>query len=89
VERAADEVKRQEKQRTRDDDERTRAREAELRATWERLPDDEREAILAAVKAENPGLSRWRKMLDPLCFAAMEARLNSPRPAQKVLFPED
>jgi hypothetical protein len=87
--RAADEAKRQEKQRTREDDERTRAREAELRAAWERLPDDEREAILAAVKAENPGLSRWRNMLAPPCFAAMEARLNSPRPAPKILFPED
>ena len=88
AERAAGEAKRQEQQRARDESERAQSREAELRAAWERLPDAEREAILAAVKAENPGLSRWKKMLEPLCFAALEARLNSPRPAQKTLFPE-
>jgi hypothetical protein len=86
--RAADAAKHDEQRRARDESDRVRAREAELRASWERLPDAEREAILAAVKAENPGLSRWKRMLEPLCFAALEARLNSPRAAQKSLFPE-
>ena len=28
-----------------------------------RLPQAEREAILAAVKSQNPGLGRWKNML--------------------------
>ena len=60
------------------------ANRAVLRAAWDRLPEAEREEILAAVKAENPGLSRWRKMLEPLCLAALEARLNLAK--QKTLF---
>ena len=58
--RAADEAKRQEQHRVRAEAEHTQAREAELRAAWERLPEAERDEILAAVKAENPGLSRWK-----------------------------
>jgi hypothetical protein len=88
VERSAGEAKRQERQHARAENDRAQSREAELRAAWERLPEAEREAILAAVKAENPGLSRWRKMLEPLCFAALEARLKTPRRAQPTLFPE-
>jgi hypothetical protein len=88
AERAAEVEKRQEQRRAREESERSRTREAELRDAWERLPDAEREAILVAVKAENPGLSRWGKMLEPLCFAALEARLNAPRAAQKTLFPD-
>src|SRR5262249_25651825 len=88
AERAAEVEKRQEQKRTREESERSRTREAQLRDAWARPPDAEGEAILAAVKAENPGLSRWRKMLEPLCFAALEARLNAPRTAQKTLFPE-
>ena len=88
AERSAGEAKRQEQQHARAENDRAQAREAELRAAWERLPEAEREAILAAVKAENPGLSRWRKMLEPLCFAALEARLKAPRRAQPTLFPE-
>ena len=88
VERSAGEAKRQEQQHARAEADRDQAREAELRAAWERLPEAEREAILAAVKAENPGLSRWRKMLEPLCLAALEARLKNPRRAQPTLFPE-
>jgi hypothetical protein len=64
------------------------AREAELRAAWDALPDAEREAILAKVKAENPGLSRWKKMLEPLCLAALEQRLGLVREAQQSLFPD-
>ena len=87
--KTAEQAKRQEQQRARAEDERARAREAELRADWERLPGSEREAILAAVKAENPGLSRWKTMLEPLCLAVLEARRNKPKgPAQKTLFGE-
>ncbi len=86
--RAAEEAKRRDQKRTRDEAKTDEARMAELRAAWERLPDAERDAILAAVKAENPGLSRWKKMLEPLCLAALEARLNSSKGAQKTLFPE-
>lgn len=66
-------------------DERERCRDAELRAVWDRLPESEREEIVATVKAENPGISRWRKMMEPLCLAVLEARLHSTR--QKTLFP--
>ncbi|MDR3638956.1 MAG: replication initiator protein A [Isosphaeraceae bacterium] len=86
AERTAEEVKRQEKRRSRAAEKQVEDREAELRAAWERLPEAEREAILAAVKAENPGLSRWKKMLEPLCLAALEARLAAPRAAQQTLF---
>ncbi len=67
--------------------ERERNREEELRSAWEGLPEAEREEILAVVKIENPGISRWRKMLEPLCLAALETRLKSGR--QKTLFPDD
>ncbi len=87
VERSAGEAKRQKQEHTRAENDRAQSREAELRAAWERLPEAEREAILAAVKAENPGLSRWRKMLEPLCFAALEARLKTTRRTQPTLFP--
>jgi hypothetical protein len=89
AERSADEAKRQEQCRTREEVEQSEARDAELRAAWERLPEAEREEILAVVKAENPGLSRWKRMLEPLCLAVLEAHLNAgPRPSQGVLFPE-
>ena len=69
--------------------ERSRAREVDLRARWERLPEAEREAILAAVKAENPGLSRWRKMLEPLCLAEVERRYGPAKvEVQETLFRE-
>ena len=88
-ERVAGEAKRQEQQRVRDESDRAQSREAELRDAWERLPDAEREAILAIVKAENPGLSRWKSMLEPLCFAALEARLNSLEPPRRPFSPMD
>ncbi|WP_165250286.1 replication initiator protein A [Paludisphaera soli] len=66
-------------------------REARLKAAWEKLPTDQRDSILATVKAENPGLGRWKKMLEPLCLAALEARLRDGKlgPSQPSLFPED
>lgn len=49
-------------------------REHRLRARWEALPESEREAIRAAVKAENPSLARWPNMLEPLYLAELERR---------------
>jgi len=64
-------------------------REAKLKAAWEKLPTDQRDAILATVKAENPGLGRWKNMLEPLCLAALEARLRDGKPSsQPLLFPD-
>jgi hypothetical protein len=89
AERSADEAKRQAQERARTETEHSQAREAVLRAAWDRLPEADREAILAVVKAENPGLSRWKRMLEPLCLAALEARLtNGSRPSQGTLFPD-
>jgi hypothetical protein len=67
---------------------RDKAREAKLRAAWERLTETERESILAAVKADNPGLGRWKKMLEPLCLAVLETRLTAAGTgtSQKFLF---
>jgi hypothetical protein len=65
---------------------RDRDRDAALRAAWDRLSERERDEILAAVKAENPGISRWRKMLEPLCLNVLEARMKMAR--QKKLFPD-
>jgi hypothetical protein len=61
-------------------------RDAELRAAWERLPEAERAEILAAVKADNPGIVRWRALIEPLCLNALEARLGAAR--QASLFPD-
>ena len=52
---------------------------------WEKLPEAEREAILAAVKADNPGLGRWKNMLEPLCLSELERRLDQ-SPTQGNLF---
>jgi Replication initiator protein A len=66
-----------------------KVREAKLRAAWERLPTMEREAILAIVKADNPGLGRWKNMLEPLCLSLLEVRMNetSEGTSQGLLFP--
>ena len=75
--------------KARDESEKLKARDAELRARWDLLPEAERESIRAAVKAENPGLGRWKNMLEPLCLAALEARDARPFARQKGLFPEN
>ena len=85
---AAEEVKTRERLKARQDDATDKARQDTLKAAWERLPESEREEILAAVKAENPGLSRWRKMLEPLCLSALDARLATAGTRQKTLFPD-
>jgi hypothetical protein len=69
---------------------RDRMREATLRTAWEQLSQAERDAILVIVKEENPGLGRWKNMLEPLCLSALEARMKetSTENAQRLLFPE-
>jgi hypothetical protein len=69
---------------------RNEAREAKLRTAWEQLPPTERDAIRAAVKAQNPGLSRWKNMLEPLCLAVLESQFQQARnhSSQAVLFPD-
>ncbi|WP_165223180.1 replication initiator protein A [Aquisphaera insulae] len=73
-----------------DQDRRSKADESKLRSLWEKLPAADREAILAEVKAQNPGLGRMKSMLEPLCLAALEARIRQSRRGanQALLFPE-
>ncbi len=68
--------------------ERSRVREEELRGVWERLSDNERSTIQDEVRAANPGLSRWKTMLEPLCLTALEERLTSTKTSQPSLFPD-
>jgi hypothetical protein len=51
--------------------------EERLRAAWERLTEPEREAIRAAVKAEKPGVSRWKNLLEADCLAELGRRLEA------------
>ena len=69
---------------------RDKVHEAKLRAAWDKLPEAERETILAAVKSQNPGLGRWKNMLEPLCLSVLETRLNenSTTSGQRLLFPD-
>jgi hypothetical protein len=83
----AEEVDRRAKRKAREETEADKSREAELRARWEKLPESERESIRASVRADNPGLGRWKNMLEPLCLAALEARTSKPTAKQKALFP--
>jgi hypothetical protein len=82
---AAAEAERERRRRARDEADRAKAREADLRTRWDELPAAEREAILAQVKTENPGLTRWKKMLEPLCLSELERRLEH-SPTQGSLF---
>jgi hypothetical protein len=69
---------------------RDKVRESRLRAAWEQLSEAERDAILVAVKDENPGLGRWKNMLEPLCLSELESRIkeSSASSGQRLLFPE-
>ena len=85
-------------ERNRRDQERARAdlaarKEADLKAKWAALDESDREDIAAQVKAENPGLRRWKAMMEPLCLAELDRRLSggAPRPkgpSQGSLFPD-
>jgi hypothetical protein len=79
---------RKRRRRAKDEDEQARACEATLRERWGQLSDAQREAIVAAVKAENPGIGRFKNMLEPLCLAALEKSLGGGAAAQKGLFPD-
>ena len=39
---------------------------------WEALSESEREAIRSEVKAKNPGLGRWKSVIEPLCLTELE-----------------
>jgi hypothetical protein len=67
-----------------------------LQTRWDALPETERDAITARVKAENPGLRRWKTMLMPLCLAELGRLLDAgesappaPHQSQPTLFPAD
>jgi Replication initiator protein A len=80
---------RKQRRKAKDEADRSKAREAMLRERWERLPEADRAAIVAAVKAENPSIGRFKTMLEPLCLAALEKRLASGGQGhQKGLFPD-
>lgn len=49
----------------------------DLKARWEALKPGQREAILAKVKHENPGLKRWKAMLEPLYLAELGRLLET------------
>jgi hypothetical protein len=87
ADRAAEEAGRKAKKRSRDQAELDQGREATLRAAWDGLSEPEREEIMAAVKVQNPGLSRWNKVLERLCLSVVEARIGPARQEQKALFP--
>ena len=96
AERAAEAERRRQKAEARQEQARARAAEADQRDRWDALAEADREAITAAVRLENPGLGRWKKMLEPLCLAEMARRIadgwapapGPPRPSQAGLFPE-
>ncbi len=75
--------------RLQENEEAEAARLAVLRARWEALSPDDRSAITSQVKEAHPGLRRWKTMLEPLCLAALEARIEgAPPPGQSSLFPD-
>jgi hypothetical protein len=89
VKKKAEEADHKAKKKAREESEKVKAREADLKARWEKLSEAERESIRATVKANNPGLGRWKNMLEPLCLEALEARDATPQARQKGLFPID
>ena len=70
-----------------DDQEQRQQLDSLRRARWDKLTDAERDAIKQTVRAANPGLGRWKNMLEPLCLAAMDNPPPPPTNHQKVLFP--
>ncbi len=69
-----------------DEHDQQKQRDRDLRVRWEGLAEAEREAIKLAVRAANPGLGRWKNMLEPLCLAAMDNPPPAPINQQKTLF---
>jgi hypothetical protein len=89
TQKKAEEANHKAKKKAKEEAEKLKAKEAALRSRWEKLPETEREAIRAAVKADNPGLGRWKNMLEPLCLAALEAREAKSPITQKEFFDQD
>ena len=87
VKKKAEEADHKARKKDKDEADRLKSKEADLRARWEKLPEADRDAIRAAVKADNPGLSRWKNMLEPLCLSALEARDARPHLTQQGLLP--
>ena len=83
----SDETAKLAKKKVGEEHDRQKRHESELRARWEKLSDHDRESIKLAVRAANPGLGRWKNMLEPLCLAAMDNPPAPPTSQQKVLFP--
>ncbi len=83
----SDETAKLAKKKVGEEHDRQKRHESELRARWEKLTDIDRESIKLAVRAANPGLGRWKNMLEPLCLAAMDNPPAPPISQQKVLFP--
>lgn len=89
--KAAEKTKQADKAKAREESAKTSKREAELKVKWDALDSGRRELILDMVKRENPGLRRFKKMLDPLCLAKLETLIASGEiekltPAQGQLF---
>ena len=85
----AEEVERRRRHKVNQEAEGAKAREATLRARWEQLPESDRETIIASVKAQNPGIGRFKAMIEPLYLAALEKRLATGNSGgQKSLFPD-
>ena len=85
----AEDAARSGRKKAREDQDQQKQRDVDLRARWDRLTDAERDAIKQAVRAANPGLGRWKNMLEPLCLAAMDHPPGPPLPQQKILFPAE
>lgn len=58
---------------------------AARKARWMALSAKRRAAIAATVRAQHPELARWKRLLEPLCWAKMDEEGSSP---QLGLFPE-
>ena len=84
-----DEVARTARKKVTEEHAEQKKREGELKARWDKLSDADRDAIKHAVRAANPGLGRWKNMLEPLCLAAMDNPPTPPLIQQKVLFPAE
>ncbi len=74
ADRAAAEAERRQKAEARATTRAAAARKAALRDHWQTLTDAEQAEITAKVKAEHPGLRRWKSMIEPLCLTEMARR---------------
>lgn len=59
------------------------ARTLERKARWDALPASDRERIVAGVKAENPGIGRFKTLLQSLCLEALDRKPQGEPPADQ------